>query len=154
MGAKWHKAPHSTQWGEGMVVTDVALGKDATLTMYCAEEDVPLADELFDLKSLSLDQYQAEAMSFRLESATEQYALLGLSAEVGELHSLVSKAIRDGRKFDYELNIKKELGDVLWNIAAIAADNGYTLSDIGYSNIAKLSSRKSNNTLQGSGDNR
>lgn len=103
---------------------------------------------------LTMDQYQAEAMSFRLESAGETYALLGLSAEVGELHSLVSKALRDGRKFDYELNVKKELGDVLWNLAAIAADNGHSLSDIGYSNIAKLSSRKANNTIQGSGDNR
>ena len=154
MGAKWHKAPHSTQWGEGMVVTDVGLSKDSTLTMYCAEEDIPLADELFNIASFSLNQYQNEAMMFRLETATPLYAVLNLTGEVGELCSLLAKGIRDGAKMDHQQNIKKELGDALWSIAAIALDNGFTLEDIAASNINKLSGRKINNTLQGSGDNR
>lgn len=102
----------------------------------------------------SLNDYQAEAMSFRLESADEAYAMFGLSSEVGELHSLVAKGIRDGKQVDYEFNVKKELGDILWMVAAIAMDNGYTLEDIAASNIYKLSSRKNNGTLQGSGDER
>lgn len=103
---------------------------------------------------LGLNEYQIEAMSYRLPSATPDYAVLGLSAEVGELHSLVSKAMRDGRKFDYDQNVKKELGDILWNVAAVALDHGFTLEDVGLGNLSKLSARKSNNTLQGSGDNR
>jgi NTP pyrophosphatase (non-canonical NTP hydrolase) len=102
----------------------------------------------------TLNDYQVQAMSVRLESANEAYAVLGLAGEVGEVYSLAAKAIRDGKKLDYQDNLKKELGDVLWFIAAIAADNGYTLEDIARSNIKKLFKRKEDGTLQGSGDNR
>lgn len=103
---------------------------------------------------MQLNDYQAEAMSFRLESANEGYALAGLVGEVSELYSLIAKAIRDGKQFDFDQNVKKELGDILWFVAAIAADAGFTLEDIGMSNIAKLSARKNKGTIQGSGDNR
>lgn len=102
----------------------------------------------------SLNDYQADAMSVRLESATPLYALMGLPAEAGEVLGVEAKAIRDGKKFDHEQNMKKELGDVLWHIAAIAIDNGFTLQDIAEANINKLFSRRDRGTLQGSGDNR
>lgn len=101
-----------------------------------------------------MNDYQNEAMSFRMETATPLYAVLNLAGEVGELNSLMAKAIRDGRKEDYDINVKKELGDVLWSVAAIAIDHGYTLQDIADANINKLSQRKIYNTLTGSGDNR
>lgn len=103
---------------------------------------------------MKLNDYQAEAMSFRLPSATPDYALFNLSGEVGELHSLIAKVIRDGAKFDFELQVKKELGDVLWCLAAVAMDYGYTLEDVAQSNINKLSKRKQEGTITGSGDNR
>lgn len=103
---------------------------------------------------MHLNTYQVEAMEYRLPSATPEYAILSLSAEVGELHTLISKSIRDGRKFDHDQNVKKELGDILWNVAAVALDHGFTLEDIAYGNLNKLESRKQRNVLQGSGDNR
>lgn len=103
---------------------------------------------------MKLNDYQAEAMGFRLPSATPEYALFNLSGEVGELHSLIAKAIRDGAKFDFELQVKKELGDVLWCLTAVAMDYGYTLEDVAQSNINKLSKRKQDGTITGSGDNR
>lgn len=103
---------------------------------------------------MKLNDYQAEAMGFRLPSATPDYALFNLSGEVGELHSLIAKSIRDGAKFDFELQVKKELGDVLWCLAAVAMDYGYTLEDVAQSNINKLSKRKQEGTITGSGDNR
>lgn len=103
---------------------------------------------------MGIDDYQIEAMGLRLESADELYAKFGIVGELGELFSLLAKARRDGMKMDHELMVKKELGDVLWFVAAIAADHGYSLSDIAASNLSKLYARKSNNTLQGSGDNR
>jgi len=99
-----------------------------------------------------LNDYQAAAMGVRLDSADDRYALDGLVGEVGELFSLLAKARRDGEKPDHSLLLKKELGDVFWFLAAIATDNGWTLSDIANSNIMKLYKRKANNTLQGSGD--
>ena len=103
---------------------------------------------------MKLNDYQAEAMGFRLPSATPDYALFNLSGEVGELHSLIAKAIRDGAKFDFELQVKKELGDILWCLTAVAMDYGYTLEDVAQSNINKLSKRKDVGTLQGSGNDR
>lgn len=102
----------------------------------------------------TLNDYQAKALSFRMESANEQYAVENLAGEVGELFSLRAKAIRDGRKPDYEQNVKKELGDILWSVAAVAADHGFTLADVANSNIFKLESRSNRGVLSGSGDNR
>jgi NTP pyrophosphatase (non-canonical NTP hydrolase) len=101
---------------------------------------------------LSLNDYQAAAMGVRLEQADDRYALDGLVGEVGELFSHLAKARRDGRKPDHDLLIKKELGDILWFVAAIAADQGYTLEHVANVNIAKLYSRKEHGTLRGSGD--
>lgn len=101
-----------------------------------------------------LDTYQDQAMEFRTESADEIYAVLNLSGEVGELLGLMAKARRDGPAPDYDANIKKELGDILWMVAAIASDQNYDLSDIAIENLNKLYSRKMRNVISGSGDNR
>lgn len=106
------------------------------------------------MESLTLNEYQSEALSYRLPSATPEYALLNYAAEAGELAGLKAKAIRDGRLLDHDVQVLKELGDGLWHIAAIAADHGYTLSDVALENISKLSSRSKRGQLQGSGDNR
>lgn len=106
------------------------------------------------MERFTLNEYQTQAMEVRLPQADELYALLGLPGEVGEVCSLVAKARRDGIGFDYQQQIKKELGDVLWFVAAIASDNGFTLEDVARANINKLFSRKERGTLQGSGDNR
>jgi NTP pyrophosphatase (non-canonical NTP hydrolase) len=101
---------------------------------------------------MELNIYQWDAMKTRLNTANAQYALLNLSGEVGELHSLVAKKIRDG-KIDMDL-VKKELGDVLWCLAAVVEDFGFTLEDVAKANLTKLQKRQSRGTLTGSGDNR
>lgn len=102
---------------------------------------------------MRLFDYQRQAMTYRLPSADKQYALLGLVGEVGELYGYLAKGIRDG----YELNetlVRKELGDILWFVAAIAADCGFGLDEIATLNLHKLNNRQNNNTIQGSGDDR
>ena len=47
-----------------------------------------------------------------------------------------------------------ELGDVLWHIAEVASDNGWSLEEIMKDNIDKLESRRLRNVITGSGDNR
>ena len=99
-----------------------------------------------------LNEYQYDAMKTRLPTANSLYAILNLSGEVGELHSLLAKEIRDG-KLDQDL-VKKELGDILWCLAAVVGDFGFTLEEVAKANLTKLQKRKKDNTLTGSGDNR
>jgi NTP pyrophosphatase (non-canonical NTP hydrolase) len=104
---------------------------------------------------MNFTQYQTEAMSFRLKSADDIYAMMNLAGEVGELLSLEAKGRRDGYNLaDYKENLKKELGDILWCVAAIAEDNCLDLEEIAIGNIVKLTSRKARNVIQGNGDNR
>jgi NTP pyrophosphatase (non-canonical NTP hydrolase) len=99
--------------------------------------------------------YQQQAMDVRINSAwTKQYPILGLPGEVGELMSIYAKAVRDGEKDTHKEMVFKELGDVLWFVAAIAKDEGFALADVAKGNIQKLNDRKNRGVLQGSGDNR
>lgn len=104
---------------------------------------------------MNLDQYQQSAMSFRLPTADREYALLNLAAEAGEVAGKAAKIRRDGGDIEaYNADIKKELGDVMWQVAAVAADHGLSLSEVCQFNLEKLASRKQRNVIQGSGDNR
>ena len=98
-------------------------------------------------------EYQKIVRDVRLPSANRDYALLGLSGEVGELHSLFAKNIRDNTALDLNM-VTKELGDVLWFVAALADDCGVTLEEVALKNAEKLLSRKQRNVITGSGDNR
>lgn len=100
---------------------------------------------------LGLNEYQQKALSFRLPTASHEYAILGLSGEVGELHQILAKSVRDGVAIDLSL-LQKELGDILWFISAISADFGFKLHDVGVANLEKLSRRALHGTLTGSGD--
>lgn len=101
----------------------------------------------------TFDEYQTESRKTRKTSADESYALLGLSGEVGELHSYLAKAVRDGYELDYA-TVVKELGDILWFVSAIADDFDISLTDIATVNVDKLQSRATRGTIEGSGDNR
>ena len=80
------------------------------------------------------------------------YPTLGLTGEDGEVAEKVKKYIRDGTECREDL--KKELGDVLWYLSAIASDLNLSLDDIAQSNIKKLESRMKRGKIKGSGDNR
>ena len=85
------------------------------------------------------------------------YPALGLVGEAGEVANKVKKVLRDKEGVFNEGDrddIAKELGDVLWYIAALATDMQLSLGYIASQNELKLSKRKANGTIGGSGDNR
>ena len=83
------------------------------------------------------------------------YPTLGLAGEAGEVAEKIKKIIRDDKQIvDEKEDIAKELGDVLWYIAAIGRDIGYGLDTIAEMNLEKLADRKARGTIQGNGDNR
>lgn len=116
-----------------------------------------------EASEMTFEDYQVEAMSYRLPNANQIYALLNLAAEVGELVGKVAKHIRDGQPNAmkdedyaemYTQQVAKELGDVLWMCAAIADDLGISLGQVALSNLDKLYDRKQRDKLGGSGDER
>lgn len=108
---------------------------------------------------MDLNEYQKRAMEFAKYPSEYDviYPALGLSGEAGEVADKVKKTMRDnGGLFDNhrKTEIAKEIGDVLWNCAALARDLGYDLDVIAHINIAKLSSRVERGVIGGEGDNR
>ena len=103
---------------------------------------------------MTFNEYQEEAKKTAIYPTEYRlvYPALGLTGESGEVAEKVKKMVRDG-KLDSE-GLKKELGDVLWYLAALASDLGVTLEEVAVSNVAKLRSRAERGVLGGSGDNR
>lgn len=104
---------------------------------------------------MNFKEYQelAKTTAIYPESAKISYPCIGLAGEVGEICEKVKKHIRDGKVLDTE-DLKKELGDVLWYLSAIASDLGIDLEDVATTNYEKLKSRQERNVIKGSGDNR
>lgn len=102
-------------------------------------------------------QQQAATTAVYPESAKYVYPTLGLCGEAGEVAEKIKKVIRDnGGVFTEEKKreIVKEIGDVLWYIAALLSDLGVTMDEAAVGNLEKLFSRKERGVLNGNGDNR
>lgn len=65
---------------------------------------------------------------------------LGLAGEAGEVADLVKKSVFHQKGLKLE-DLVKELGDVLWYIAAICSCTGLNIEDVMSANIAKLRER-------------
>ena len=108
---------------------------------------------------MTLNEYQQKALetAFYPTEYKVIYPALGLTGEAGEVADKIKKVIRDNKgeiSKDKALELAKEAGDVLWYIATLAHDIGFTLEEIGQMNYEKLHSRQERGVLGGSGDNR
>ena len=117
---------------------------------------------------MDFDEYQAIAIQFDTAKEPENYQArydgymekaLGLAGETGEVLEKIKKMIRDKNGVfsptpEDIAELKKELGDVLWYLSALAFYNGIDLDDVARANLDKLRNRKERNQIHGSGDNR
>jgi NTP pyrophosphatase (non-canonical NTP hydrolase) len=123
-------------------------------------------------QNMKLNEYQLRAMETCMPSC-ENYSYMfdNLVAEVGEFGGKVSKAHRHGDiKYDEQGNIrwagswddaltfneelKKEAGDILWQLSGLCHVMGWDLQDVAQGNLDKLASRKKRGVIDGQGDNR
>lgn len=92
----------------------------------------------------SFNDYQKfAAKGIRLESRGKDLEVgfaLGLGGEAGEVLDDVKKRKYHGRDIPIE-HTAEELGDVLWYVANLASQLGYTLEDIIRMNVIKLLDR-------------
>lgn len=65
---------------------------------------------------------------------------LGIAGEAGEVADMLKKHLFQGHDLDKD-GLVKELGDVLWYIAALASVIGVGLEDIAEENLIKLRKR-------------
>jgi NTP pyrophosphatase (non-canonical NTP hydrolase) len=64
----------------------------------------------------------------------------GLGSEVGEFQDALKKYIAYGKPIDV-VNLKEEIGDLLWYLSRICETCEFTLEDAMETNIAKLKAR-------------
>jgi len=81
------------------------------------------------------------------EEGGDTYVLLGLAGETGEVCDLVKKAIRSGKPVNRD-DLRWELGDVLYYLARVAREFGFTFEEIAYSNKLKLENRMRDGTIK------
>ena len=112
-------------------------------------------DTVRDETPLTMSAYQQQAAKtaiYPLDKA-DQYLIAGLAGEVGELASIFAKHWRGDGDLNHD-HAKAELGDVLWFVAILAGELGYSLSEVAQNNLNKLADRANRGKLKGNGDNR
>lgn len=119
-----------------------------------------------------MQNYQKSAYKFAKFGENATYAYAGLAEEAGEVLGKYAKFIRKHDGMDphhaaksfpnafaedlakYKADIEKELGDVMWMVAAIATINNLDLAEIMRKNLEKLTDRLNRGVIIGEGDNR
>lgn len=130
------------------------------------------------MENLTLNEYQKRAMSTCMPSCDNYaYMILNLVGEVGEFASKVAKAVRKeqlkvgwweegeeasennliptGSFYEWDLikdELKKEAGDILWQLSGLCKVMGWSLEDVAQQNLDKLAARKAAGTIDGNGD--
>lgn len=110
-------------------------------------------------KYMTFREYQTAAAETAIYPAhlRRLYPVLGLCGEAGEVAEKVKKLYRDSGgcpSSDFIAGLEKELGDVLWYLAAICRDFDISLERCAALNIEKLLDRQARGVLQGNGDRR
>lgn len=123
-----------------------------------------------ETKELTLNEYQKAAMTTCMPSSNNfAYMMLNLVGEVGEFSSKVAKSIRKehsiiGGKFVNEIatrkefvkeervELRKEAGDILWQLAGLCTVMDWDLNEVAQENLDKLQARKAEGTIDGNGD--
>ena len=112
--------------------------------------------------TMTLNEYQNQALQTAIfpqrgEYPGLMYLGLGLTGESGEITDHIKKGFR---YYNAEILparkklMRAELGDVLWYVAVLASELGFTLDEVAKYNTAKLMDRMQRGVLGGSGDNR
>ena len=121
---------------------------------------------------MEMNEYQKRAMETCLPSCRNfSYMMLNLVGELGEFAGKVAKAIRhETAMLDWNhlftetsmkhmkeeeiVELRKEAGDVLWQLSGLCGVMGWSLEEVAEENLAKLADRKKRGVIDGSGDDR
>lgn len=120
---------------------------------------------------MKLNEYQDLANEFATSDLPDDYAFTNGASEMGETMGKFAKFQRKhgvsllysitackgpvaDDEFKLNADVKKELGDELWQLQRKATVCGFTLEELATSNLDKLTSRLNRGVICGKGDNR
>jgi NTP pyrophosphatase (non-canonical NTP hydrolase) len=97
---------------------------------------------------MTLDEYQNEALRTAANPTSSNTVdiliwTLGLTGEAGEVADYIKKVYGHRHPLDL-MEVRKELGDVLWYVATLADAFGFSLADVARANVEKLRERYPN----------
>jgi hypothetical protein len=75
---KWHQAPIKTSWGHDMVVADLAIDKDNTVSIYCERDQTAKVEAMFAPPAVQPAPEQYTAMEQALTRLQKRYGELEL----------------------------------------------------------------------------
>lgn len=109
---------------------------------------------------MNFKEYQVKAGTFAAYN-DDTYPFLGLAEEVGEFLGIFAKMQRGddmlkrfGSPEALREALKKEAGDVLWQLQECLSVVEIDLQEVAEMNIQKLTDRKARGVIRGSGDDR
>lgn len=113
---------------------------------------------------MNFNDYQIAAAKYDTFEAKSEVSdpsfiakILGLAGESGEVAEKFKKILRDKEgklSLEDKKEIAKELGDVLWYLAAISRYMGIEFEEVAEMNLDKLQGRLERDKIHGAGDNR
>lgn len=107
-----------------------------------------------DIIEYNFEDYSKAAMQTCLDTCkNNEYAILGLTSEAGEVAGLLKKFIRGDGPLDTK-HLIKECGDVLWYLNLVLVLNGSSLKEAAIINNRKLADRQLRGAIHGAGDDR
>lgn len=89
---------------------------------------------------IDFDTYQVQALRTASPRDPLAHTALGLTGEAGEFADAVKKHLIYGKPLD-TVNLKEELGDLLWYVALGAETLGVSMGELAQQNIDKLKKR-------------
>lgn len=96
------------------------------------------------MSKISIEEYQelSKRTNAKLQSALldNVHMILGMQTETAEISDVFKKSIAYGRDMDW-VNVKEELGDLMFYVVNMCNINGWDLRDILETNIEKLKLR-------------
>jgi hypothetical protein len=72
----WHQAPVKTQWGHNMVVADLAIDKDHTVSIYCEKDQTAKVEAIFTPPAAQPAPSQDIQEKCRIETVSAKGGLL------------------------------------------------------------------------------
>lgn len=110
--------------------------------------------------ALTFSEYQSRSQAHAVYPEAGDnifYPVLGVCGESGELAEKLKKCLRDKNgeiSADDKRLMIKEVGDVLWYLAAVCRELGVPLEEAASINLEKIDDRHRRGKLHGSGDDR